>query len=297
MKRLETNFAAAILFVFSCCALASGQEAEEVVKVDTSLVTVNVAVTDNKGRHISELKVEDFLVSDEGKPVRPEFFDTQGPTSIIFVVDVSSSMGGEKWKSLARGMKKFLEEGREDNDYTLITFNEAPRLIALSVSAESLWQNFRSLKPKGETALYDGMLLGFSILERVHQRHKSLVLLSDGQDNSSGATLRKVHQEMLSHNASIYAVGIVRHGFTFPEDRKGQELLDELAKTTGGLVFTPKPDEIRSVLVKISADLRSRYSLSYYPPDKTPGWRRIQVDLMQSASRLNLRYQQRYLIR
>ena len=136
-----------------------------------------------------------------------------------------------------------------------------------------------------------------AVWNRVHQRHKSLVLLSDGQDNSSSATLHTVQQEMLAHNASIYAVGIVREESSTDEERRGEELLDELAKTTGGLVFTPKPEEIRSVLVRISADLRSRYSLSYYPPDKTPGWRRIQVDISQNPSRLNLRYQQRYLIR
>lgn len=289
--------AAAMLLVVSCCATVSAQEAEDVIKVETAMVTVNIAVTDSKGGPISELKAEDFFVRDEGEPVRPEFFETQGPTSIIFVVDVSSSMGGEKWKKLKHGIKKFLATGREDNDYTLITFNEAPRLIAVSVSAQEFWREFSSLKTGGNTALYDGVLLGFSSLDRVHQRHKSLVLLSDGQDNSSCATLHTVRQEMLAHNASIYAVGIFRQGFSSDEERHGEELLDELAAATGGLVFTSKPGEIRSVLVKISADLRSRYSLSYYPPDKTPGWRRIQVDLLESSSRMNLRYQQRYLIR
>jgi Ca-activated chloride channel homolog len=299
MERVNLNWAAAMLFIVACWASVPGQEAEEVVRVDVALVTVNVAVTDSKGRHIAELRAQDFLVSDEGKPIRPEFFDTQGPTSIIFVVDISSSMSGEKWKSLKDGMKKFLATAREDNDYTLITFSDGPRLIASSVSAQILWQEFNSLKPSGNTALYDGLLLGLSSLNMVRQRHKSLVLLSDGQDNSSSATLRKVHQELLAHSASIYSVGIVRQGFTslMTEERRGQELLNELATATGGLVFFPRSEEIRSVLVRISEDLRNRYSLSYYPPDKTPGWRRIQVNIPQSPSPLKLRYQQRYLIR
>ena len=70
-----------------------------------------------------------------------------------------------------------------------------------------------------------------------------------------------------------------------------------IGKSHGGLIFSPKPNEIRGVLVRISADLRSRYSLSYYPPDKTPGWRRIQGNVSQSPGNVNLRYQQRYLIR
>ena len=288
-----------MLFVVACWVSVPGQEVEEVIRVDVALVTVNVAVTDSKGRHIAELRAQDFVVSDEGKPIRPEFFDTQGPTSIIFVVDISSSMSGEKWNSLKDGMKKFLATAHEDNDYTLITFSDSPHLIAYSVSAQILWQELNGLKPTGNTALYDGLLLGLSSLDRVRQRHKSLVLLSDGQDNSSSATLRKVQQELLAHSASIYTVGIIRNGFTslIAEERRGQELLNELATTTGGLVFFPRSDEIRSVLVRISEDLRNRYSLSYYPPDKTPGWRRIQVNIPRSHSPLNLRYQQQYLIR
>ena len=299
MKRVDLNWAAAMLFVVACWVSVPGQEPEEVVRVDVALVTVNVAVTDNKGQHITELRAQDFLVSDQGKLVRPEFFDTQGPTSIIFVVDTSSSMSGDKWKGLKDGMKKFLATAREDNDYTLITFSDMPRRIADSVNAQILWREFNNLKPTGNTALYDGLLLGLSSLDRVRQRHKSLVLLSDGQDNSSSATLRKVHQELLARSASIYAVGIIRRGLTsfMAEERRGQELLNELATATGGLVFFPKSEEIRNVLGRISEDLRNRYSLSYYPPDKTPGWRHIQVNIPQRPTPLNLRYQQRYLIK
>jgi VWFA-related protein len=297
MKRVKR--VAAVLFVVSCWVSVPGQDVEDVIKVDIAMVTVNVVVTDNKGRHISQLKSEDFLVSDEGKPVRPEFFDAQGPTSIVFVVDISSSMSGEKWNSLKDGMKKFLATAHEDNDYTLITFSDSPHLIACSVGAQILWREFNGLKPTGNTALYDGLLLGLSSLDKVRQRHKSLVLLSDGQDNSSSATLRKVNQELLAHSASIYTVGIIRNGFSslIAEERRGQELLNELATATGGLVFFPRSEEIRRVLVRISEDLRNRYSLSYYPPDKTPGWRHIRVNIPQSHSPLSLRYQQRYLIR
>lgn len=287
-----------MLFVVSCCASVPAQDSEDVVSVDIALVTVNVAVTDGKGRHISGLKAGDFFVSDEGKPMGLEFFDAQGPSSIIFVVDISTSMRGEKWKSLKAGLKKFLAAAREGNDYTLIAFSDAPRLIARSVSADELWREFCGLNPSGNTALYDALVLGLRSLARVPQRHKSLVLLSDGQDTSSTATLHTVQTEVLAHRASIYSVGIVHQGFNFlANQRHGQEILNELAKATGGLVFFPGPDEIRNVLVGINLDLSSQYSLSYYPPDKTPGWRNIQVNIKQSPSHIGLRYQQKYLIR
>src|SRR6266700_1995595 len=104
------------IVIVVCSGLARAQD-DEVIRIDTSLVTVNVSVTDAKNRHLPGLKAEDFRVMDQGKPVRPEFFDTQGPVSIVFVVDISSSMR-VKWQNLRAGLKKFLAKGREGSDYT-----------------------------------------------------------------------------------------------------------------------------------------------------------------------------------
>jgi len=267
----------------------------DVVKVDTSLITVNVSVTDGKKRRPG-LKLEDFQVLDEGRPVRPEFFEREGPQSIVFVVDVSSSMKGDKWRNLKAGLKSFLKKGREGSDYSLITFNEKPRLVASAVNAEQLWQSFQSLQPNGDTALYDALLLGLETLKRVPQRHRALVLFSDGEDNSSHAELAQVQQQTLAHRATIYPIGILLDQKLWPGQSQGKKLLNELAAATGGIVLFPEAKRIPAVLEVIAADLNSQYSLGYYPPDKTAGWRNIQITIPNSE-RLNLRYQARYLMR
>jgi Ca-activated chloride channel family protein len=292
--------AAAILLILSCVR-AGAQEPGEVVRVDAAMVTLNVSVTDQKGRHLPGLRAEDFSVSDEGRPVRLEFFDRDGPASIVFVVDVSSSMGGLKWQGLKFGLKRFLAGASAGNDYTLVAFNDTVRLVALSVGGEELWRSFNTLKPSGETALYDGVLVGLSELGRAPQRHKALVLLSDGGDNSSRAASEAVEQAASARRATVYAVGIHRHPHDIAEEeRGGHELLKRLAAATGGSAHFPGPDEIAGVLRKIETDVRGRYSLSYYPPSVAPGWRRVRVNLTQTQQtqrRLNLIYQQRYLIR
>lgn len=297
--RANTRWMAAFILALLSCASASAQDgAEEVVKVDVSLVTINVTVTDMKGHPLGGLNANDFLVTDEGKPVSLEFFDSQGPASIVFVVDISSSMKGVKWNNLKAGLKKFLSTAQEGNDYTLIAFNESSKLMARSVNADELWKTFNKLSPDGSTALYDATMLGLNILEGLAQRHKALVLFSDGQDNSSKAKLADVEQEAVHSRATIYTVGILPHQHDLlPFERNGIELLNKLAATTGGLDHFPAPDEICKVLEKINADVSSQYSLSYYPPDKTPGWRRIQVNISRDMRQHNLRYQQRYLIR
>jgi VWFA-related protein len=272
-----------------------------VIRVDTTLVTVNISVIDKKNHHLLGLRLEDFRVTDDGKTVRPEFFDSQGPESIVFVVDVSSSMRGEKWNNLKSGLKRFLARECEGSDYTLIAFNEKPRLIISSANAEQLWQSFNTLRPYGETALYDALLLGLEALERVRQRHKALVLLSDGEDNSSRSGLAIVEQETLAHRATIYPVGILIDYLPdkrlFPYQPDGKKLLNELATVTGGFVLFPEAHGIPAALELISADLSNQYSLSYYPPNKAPGWRQVQVTMAQNSNRLKLRYQERYLMR
>jgi len=287
----------AVIFALFSWASVQAQDLE-VIRVDVALVTVNVNVSDGKGRLLPSLKAQDFKVTDDGQPVALEFFQGQGPASIVFVVDTSSSMRGSKWRNLKAGLKEFLKRAPQGNDYTLVAFGDSPRLITNSVRADELWRSLKSLQPVGNTALYDAMLLGLNILVQVPQPHKTLILLSDGEDNFSRATLPVVQQKAFAHRTTIYTVGIL------PDDRSllaygsnGIRLLDELATATGGLVNFPAQEEVGEVLKKINADVSSHYSLGYYAPTKKPGWRRVQVSLAQDTTGLNLRYQQRYLVR
>ena len=274
---------------------------EEVVKVEVDLVTVNISVTDGGKRPVVGLSAADFLVADEGREVSLQFFEGQGPSSIVFVVDTSTSMKYEKWKRLTGGLKKFLARARDGNDYTLIEFGDRPRLVTEAVGAEELWQSALGLEPSGNTALYDAVLLGLEALGRARRRHKALVLLTDGQDNSSRARLEDVQREALARRATVYTVGITLYD---DDDRaaldvelKGRQILNGLAAATGGLAFFPEPDEIRQVLDGINADLSGQYTLGYYAPDKAAGWRNITVSLSPTPRPLRLRYPPRYLKR
>ena len=285
-----------VVIIFRASAVA--QDPVDVIKIGVDLVTVNVSVTEKKGHTVKGLQRENFLVTDEGKPVSLEFFDSNGPASIVFVVDISSSMRGDKWQNLMKAMKKFLATAHEGSDYTLIVFGDRPQLLARSVAADELWRDLASLRPYGNTALYDAMLLGLNALERVPQRHKALVLLSDGEDNFSRSRLSDVQQAASSHRATIYTVGLLLKVFDHaPWQQKGKELLDKLTAATGGLMLFPAPDQILGVLEQISADVSGHYCLSYYPPDSVIGLRRIQVAIAGGPQQLNLRYQERYLRR
>ena len=75
---VNNRWATVVLLIISFWTSAAAQELE-VIKVDTSLVAVNVSVTDEKKRCILDLTIENFRVTDQGKPVTIEFFDNKGP--------------------------------------------------------------------------------------------------------------------------------------------------------------------------------------------------------------------------
>jgi VWFA-related protein len=231
--------------------------------------------------------------------MRVEFFDQKGPASIVFVIDLSSSMRHDKWRNLKAGMKKFLADAHSGNDYTLIGFSDKPRIIARAVKEAELWKVINEIDPAGNTALYDGVLLGLHVMREIPQRHKALVLISDGEDNCSLADLAAVRQQALMHNATFYTVGILNEQYLnrLRSGRTGKDLLTDLALATGGQSHFPAAHEVQRVFQEIRADLTSRYSLSYYPWEKTSGWRKVEVSLTPRPVRLKLRYQQRYLVR
>ena len=277
---------------------AVAQDPVDVIKIGVDLVTINVSVTEKKGHPVMGLQRENFFVTDQGKPVSLQFFDSNGPASIVFVVDISSSMRGDKWENLMKAMKKCLATAREGSDYTLVVFGDRPQLVARAVNASELWRDLASLRPYGMTALYDGMLLGLNALERLPQRHKALVLLSDGEDDFSRSCLSDVQQAARTQRATIYTVGLLlKLRDLTPWQPHGKELLDKLTSTTGGLMLLPAPEQIRGVLEQINADVSGHYCLSYYPPDTVNGWRHIQVAIARSPHEVNLRYQDRYLRR
>ncbi|HSE33363.1 MAG TPA: VWA domain-containing protein [Pyrinomonadaceae bacterium] len=294
----KNHWLPAIVLVFFCAASLRAQAPEDVIRTNTNLVTINVSVNGNKGRPLAGLKPENFLVTEEEKQMRVEFFDDGGPASIVFVVDLSSSMRGEKWQSLMAGIKDFLAKAPLGNDYTLIGFSDQASVIARSVNEDQLWQVMNKLVPAGNTALYDAMLVGLNALAEIPHRHKALVLFSDGQDTCSRAVLSAVRQEMLMRRATIYTVGILsKYDSPLPNGRTGKELLSELASATGGLAYFPSAEGLKRVLKEIKSDLSGQYSLSYYPLENSPGRRRVQVRIMQSEQTAKLRYQEYYTIK
>src|SRR6185503_9088295 len=119
------------------------------------------------------------------------------------------------------------------------------------------------LAPVGQTALYDAVMDGLEHLSSAAQARKVLVLLSDGGDNASKATLDKVLDAAHRANVTIYAIGL--YDEFAPDTNPG--VLRRLADATGGERFLPRsPGALIQTCDRIAQEIRSGYILGFEPP-------------------------------
>ena len=103
-----------------------------------------------------------------------------------------------------------------------------------------------------------------------------LVVISDGGDNASRATLDQVLARARDSNAAIYTIGI----FDADDIDKNPGVLKSLARATGGERFLPQsPGELVQACERIAREIRSGYTIGYVPPDRDGAFHRVRVEV------------------
>ncbi len=142
-----------------------------------------------------------------------------------------------------------------------------------------------SVRPDGRTALYDALVAGLDRLAEGSRPRKVLIVVSDGGDNASAATLDRVLVRARNSNAAIYTIGL----FEDEDLDRNPGVLKSLANTTGAERFLPRsPGELLKVCERIAREIRSGYTIGYVPPDHDGAFHRVRVDIQPSA-RLTVR--------
>jgi len=120
----------------------------------------------------------------------------------------------------------------------------------------------QAITARGMTAIYDGILDGLERVGRGQHTRQVLIVVSDGDDNASRATLDEVIKQVHESDATIYTIALID-----PLTREGDPgLLSRLAQATGGESYRPRRvEEIGSAFERIARDIRSAYTLAYTP--------------------------------
>lgn len=253
------------------------------VVIQTDLVTLTLTVTDQFGRYVSGLGKGAFTIVDNNQEQELTYFsDTDAPVSVGILFDVSGSMNGDKIAKARKALERFINSSHPNDEYFLIAFNtRAQLLLDRTRNGEAVLERLQLVQPKANTALYDAVYLGIERVTRGAHQKKALLIISDGQDNSSRYNFGEVRRLLKESDVTVYSVGILGGGdYGSALGMQGQAFLDELSNVTGGKAFYPSTSvEMDELFERIALELRHQYSVGYTPKDFEPNgkWRKVKV--------------------
>lgn len=237
-------------------------------------VNLVLSATNRRGHFVRDLNPRDLVISDNGEPPdKVTYFQTQTdlPLRVALVIDSSDSVKYRfdfELKSAQGFLKRVLRP--QDDSALVVGFNQNATLVQpLTSNLSQLARGLKSLKAQGDTALFDALALASDGLHPSAPDSSAvrrvIVLLTDGEENSSHSTLEQAIEHALRAEAAIYIVNI-KNVRASKEDIEGDRIIQELATSTGGTVLQGAENEdIVAAFRKIQDELRSQYALAYRP--------------------------------
>jgi Ca-activated chloride channel family protein len=259
-------------------ANARTKSVEYAEAVDVDVIQLTAVVTDGEGRFVSGLKAEDFKVYEDDKPQPLSNFAAENiPLELVVALDVSSSMQ-DALPAVKRHATNFLAQLQPADQVTVLGFNDniftpARRSTDQAARAKAIAR----LAPWGGTALYDVIVRALDLLGRQSGR-RALLVFSDGEDQSSHASMASVVTRAEASDATIYMIGQGRalHATAL------QQLMKQLAAGSGGRAFfSDQEAKLEAIFLDIIEDLRHQYLLGYPAPDSARNGQqhRIRVEI------------------
>jgi Ca-activated chloride channel family protein len=279
------TFALAAVLLPACLALASGQAPsprgsvaappDRPFRAGVDVVSITATVVDANGGYVSGLTREDFEVFEDGQP-QPitHFTGERVPVSLGLVLDVSDTMFGQRLKDARAAVSAFLFTLLSaDDEFFVIAFNHAPRtLVEWSHSPNQVEARLNALYPSGGTAIYDAMMAAIPLFDTRNRQRAAMVLITDGEDNSSDHTARDVRAQLLRSDAFVYGIGV-----DSPDRRAINRDVDmttlwEVTSDTGGRAErVHNTTDLRAATARIADDLNHQYVLGYTSLKKPDG--------------------------
>lgn len=247
------------------------------IRLDVNMVLIPVTVSDAQDHPVGNLTAESFRVlEDDVEQKIVSCTREEGPVSMGFVFDTSSSMRGRMERAI-EAVRQFLGTAVAGDEFLLIRFSDRPRMVTEFTRDPSAIVDALSLiQPGGWTALQDAICLGVHRLDASQNPRRALLVLTDGGDNNSRYSEREVRNLVRESDVRVYSIGL----FTRPG------LLEKLAAESGGRAFSVRRnEELTPTIDRLSQEFRSHYLLAYSSANDTGDgkYRKVQVQLVDKA--------------
>ncbi len=305
-------------------------EGEEIVSIESSLVTIPVTVLNRNGIYVPGLEQENFKIFENGVEQEVAYFGTADkPFTVIMLIDISPS-ALYKIEEIHAAAQSFVDLLKPEDSVMVISFDQ--RVNVLTEPTKDRQRIYRAINRANfgnGTSLYDAVALSLGKrLERIEGR-KAVLLFTDGVDTTSlrnnyNSTLRDAdeadalifpiyYNTFLSVRGiggsdgpmtSTPSIGIPGMGGQLPQGTRsedyvtGRQYLNDLATLTGGRVF--RPDEIPGGLTAafqgVAEELRRQYNIGYYPAAIGEQGERKQIKVRVNRPNLIIRARDSYIV-
>jgi Ca-activated chloride channel homolog len=294
------------------------EDDDDVIKIETSLVTLPVSVIDREGRFIAGLRKENFQIFEDGVQQKVEYFaSVEQPFTVALLLDVSGSTESRVGE-IRNSANTFISQLRANDKVMIIAFSDRVRVMCEPTNNRAVLQDAISRSSVGGgTAIYDAVGVAFNKLRQTEGR-KAVVLFTDGVDtNSKRASTESSVREAEEMDALIYPIryntyedmqnrsgggnstnsggGVVgailgsilgggkiggTSGTSKKDYAKGLLYLQDMARVSGGRFFSAdNATNLDASFRGIAEELRRQYSIGYMPENVGQPGQRKQIKI------------------
>ena len=296
---------------------AQVQDDDEILRVTSSLVRLNIGVVDAKGRPILNLAKTDFAVYENGERQAIESFEpVESPFSVVLLLDVSGSTINFR-PQMKLAAARFIDALAPDDRVAVVQFNaKVKELFGFTSNRREIGNAIGNADGGGETQLYQALGYALGRLAKEGERRKAIVVMTDGVDTRNykvdglAASDKKSNEEALAafkpeENAPLRSVlnaadklGVTVYPLALPSGdiknipeptprqfaiyHAARVRLQSLAERSGGRVNEIRQlGEMARLYAEVAAELRTLYSITYQPKNlaKDGRWRPIRIEV------------------
>lgn len=283
------------------------QNSDDVIRVDTELVSFEVTVTDKSGNPVRGLEADDFRIFEEGVERKIDFFqpirrqNDNRPLSVVFALDVSGSMTAQELMRLRDAMQKFVQRLADYNShFAVMTFGMEVKTVQsftnrrdkLEKTFEKILRDQDGLSTHAYDAVDDAIRMirkksPSSIKNQLPKR--TVILITDGFPVGDTVAPKTVIERANEAETSVYAVLLPSFSRLQPDKKPLMTPLEAsgLIEKTGGKTFYASMQNFDPLFKALAEEITASYALAFYPDEtKAPErkFREIRIESRKGYS-------------
>ena len=290
---------------FVCArSLASGQQDPATFSAGVKVVDILATVRTKKNEIVRDLTKEDFVLTENGRPQAIQYFSRETDLPLTLGLMIDTSMSQQKVLESERTASfRFLDQVlRESKDKLFVMqFDMAVQLRQPLTSSRRQLEEVLpyvdtptrrelGMQNGGGTLLFDAVVQASNAVLKDQRNRKAMIVLSDGGENGSTATLLDAIEAAQRADTLVYSILFAESGFPAPRflfgGLDGKGILMRLAKETGASFFeVSKKQGIGQIYQAIQEELRSQYSMGFISdqPNEISEFRSLKLSTNQKG--------------